>query len=214
MLGGDGDDSILNNHWFGNANNVFVDGGAGNDYIEIIDVYNTTISGGTGNDFVINGGSHAVYIYEGGNDTIESASWGNSIIVIENYTWTTARHESENALIVTVKDNDSVVGTITIDNFFARTFNIVSSRDEVATFNNPIQYDDELNPIEGTNGNDYLVNGQSDKTISVISLTVNPTKQSARATATIGLCIFKARILQSTRAQATIKLLTGSAPRR
>ncbi|MBR0059844.1 MAG: calcium-binding protein, partial [Selenomonadaceae bacterium] len=168
LLGGDGDDWILNNAYFDRlAINVSIDGGAGNDYIET-GGWNTTISGGTGDDDVhFNDAPNPVYIYTGGNDTIYGMTWGNGIIVIEGYNWSMSHtDDGDDTLHVDVlDDNNSVVGTLTVLTW-NRTFNIVSSREEAEAFSNFIQTDDELNPITGTSGNDYLVNGQSDKTIS------------------------------------------------
>ena len=170
IKGGASNDYIVND-----AENISIDAGAGNDtlrnwgyYVSItgdagndsIDFHgwNGTVSGGTGDDYIYSDNSpNFVYIYEGGNDTLDGYVWGDNTIVIENYNWT--MRSQDDRVYVDVLDNNSVVGSINVA-CWNRTVNIVSSRDDVnkrnrLTYANGY-FDDDTTLISGTSGDDYL----------------------------------------------------------
>ncbi|MBR4904975.1 MAG: hypothetical protein IKZ53_09925 [Selenomonadaceae bacterium] len=167
--GGAGDDTILitgewNQGWYTSIN-----GGDGNDVIEA-DGWNNTISGGTGNDYFNNNGQHNnVYIYEGGNDTIENFRDDTDFIVIEGYGWSTLRGKDDdgnetNDRIINVLDGEEIVGSITLREYYSDRFNIVDSKDAVKLFKFIDNGDTGANLSSG-NGNYFITNYAPNVTI-------------------------------------------------
>ena len=143
---------------------VSINAGAGND-----SVYNggenNTISPGSGNDYIDNAWAHgSVYIYGGGNDTINRFRSQNNFLVIENYTWSTVRVQDDNGnntnnAIVNVLNGKKTVGSIFLEDIWENPFNIVSSKAGVKPYNliiNDSGNGKDKAKLTGTSGKDYV----------------------------------------------------------
>ena len=142
---GDGADTIAN--LGGVASKIM--GGAGNDVIQEGGVL-STIYGGEGNDSVDNswnGGT--VYIYTSGNDTISGFVKTNTLVIDSEYSGT----EEDDNLIINVPNR----GVITVTGVRLNVIKIVSSLDEIQSFN-LINNSESYIKVIGTSAKDYIRN--------------------------------------------------------
>ena len=174
---GDGNDLISSN-----ADSVSIDAGAGDDEIDVgWEKSNITVAGGTGNDLTHTGYSkNFVYIYEGGNDTLETFKDTGFIVIEGGYTWSTLRTVNEEdpdnetgIVIVNVLNDTETVGTITLTDqwgwqyqYYKERVNIVSSKEELAQYNILINDEDGKN-IAGTEDKNIITN--NGKNLSITS---------------------------------------------
>ena len=153
IAAGTGNDSINN---FGN--NVTIIGGAGNNYLD--------------NDNGINGaGNHGmIYIYGGGNDTINRFRNDDNFLIIEGYyDWEAIGNDDTGNVLVNVlngTDNGTeTVGSITIPEYWANKINILTSKEEFAALN-LISNEEDNQTLTGTNAKDVITN--SGKNVSIV----------------------------------------------
>ena len=165
--GTDGDDNISNID-----DNVSIDAKGGNDSIQNF-ASNVTIIGGAGDDSLYDGADWefsrgTVYIYGGGNDTIERFRNDDNFLIIEGYGWETIGSDDTGHLLVNVLDGTETVGSITLKDYYAltpRSINILSSKEEFAALNLIIN-DEDNQTLTGTNAKNVISN--TGKNVSIV----------------------------------------------
>ena len=162
-------DSIIN---YGNTA-VSIDAGAGNDTIHNFYNDNITINGGTGDDYVNNSidweiSRGTVYIYSGGNDTLEMFGADDSFLIIEGYSWATIANDDTGDLLVNVLDGAETVGSISLPrhhDLWPGRLKILSSKEEFDALNLIINAEDNQT-LTGTDAKNVITNTADNVTIT------------------------------------------------
>ena len=203
---GTGDDSLWNN-----GDSATIDGGAGDDYIYSIDQNfdggrsaNASISGGEGNDTIINGDYFVGNELEGGiNSTISGGAgndsifnWGEGTTVDAGIGNDTVESYGYNSKIIAGVGADYVnnyvrgvtidggEGNDTIDNYYNAGFSGSVSINGGAG-DDRLYNDSEYGTVVGGEGNDYFVNYQYAKNSFIDGGTGNDTIHSSASETTI-----------------------------
>ncbi|MBQ4402982.1 MAG: calcium-binding protein, partial [Selenomonadaceae bacterium] len=136
---------------------VTVKGSSADDYIENSGNY-VTINGGAGSDFASIGGDANVYVYSGGNDTLQDFDNLDTLVLGSVKVNSSVQGDG------TVTLNLSNKKTLTLTNFWSDKINTVKAVTDVKAIN-VVRNSDSSVSVKGSSADDYIENSGANVTI-------------------------------------------------